>query len=211
MTMYMTPAGFTFCGGRCLSDTAGKDAGLTESRILCFCTGISFYFSSRMIRLVLLFSPAAAICSGVVGASLAGWAAKTALTAESGETAQRPSRRQPPPSDDFIEIVKHELDSNPETTHGLSLMSLALCVLGGAAFLSHSMQMAPYLRATGHSGFQCNQTDRAGARKAGRRKSSGRFQRNVLLREDPQNARARVVIGYQIAGIAAARLADGNT
>ena len=174
-----------------------------------------------MIRLVLLFSPAAAICSGVVGASLAGWAAKTALTAESGETAQRPSRRQPPPSDDFIEIVKHELDSNPETTHGLSLMSLALCVLGGAAFLSHSMQMAPYLsepqvivripekQPDGSSGG----LDGTGAP---RKVVADDFRETYWWLRDNTPKNARVLAwwdyGYQIAGIAErTTLADGNT
>ena len=98
---------------------------------------------------------AAAIASGIAGSRYAGWAIKTALTVDATTALSvRQSQRAPSrtrttanasDSDDILKIAQRELDDNPEMLQGVSWMSLMVCVLGGLAFVNHSLQMAPYL------------------------------------------------------------------
>jgi dolichyl-diphosphooligosaccharide--protein glycosyltransferase len=222
-------------------DDAGDDAAaLTSSRIfVLLLTGISFYFSSRMIRLVLLFSPAAAISSGIAGARYAGWAIKTALTADATATpaaaAAALRRRHPPPhtranrkssaapSDDIMKIVQQELDNNPEMRQGAALMSLVVCFLGGFAFLNHSLQMAPYLSEP-QVIVRIPEKSPLDGSSGGSVDSAGRPKKIIAddfreaywwLRDNtPKNSRVLAWwdYGYQLAGIAErTTLADGNT
>ena len=212
--------------------TAAAAAALTSARIfVLLLTGISFYFSSRMIRLVLLFSPAAAIASGIAGSRYAGWAIKTALTVDATTALSvRQSQRAPSrtrttanasDSDDILKIAQRELDDNPEMLQGVSWMSLMVCVLGGLAFVNHSLQMAPYLS---EPQVIVRIPEKSSTSSEGSVDSSGQPKKIIAddfreaywwLRDNtPKNARVLAWwdYGYQLAGIAErTTLADGNT
>ena len=77
-TFYMTPIGFLLVFQRIqtkLKSTNLKDMLYVEQSIFLLAfIAISYYFSSRMIRLVLLLSPATSIAAGIVAAETWDWA-----------------------------------------------------------------------------------------------------------------------------------------
>ena len=90
-TLYLTPAGFVLLWNRvtaALKDTAPNVRSCVDGIIFHLCmTAVTYYFSSKMIRLVLLFSPAAAISAGIASTELITWAIPKSMEEDAQTTA----------------------------------------------------------------------------------------------------------------------------
>lgn len=196
----------------------GRASKPLQASFLLLYFGITFYFSSKMVRLILLLAPPGAIAGGVSVSRALSWTygVLTDAPAESNSNTKPDAKKNkkqkaaPQSLDDMLDSFKSELGlDNPGGRRTAALGLAAFLLLQSLSFSNHAITMSNHL-----SEPQIMMQGRAGA--DGQRVIIDDFREAYWYLRDSTPEDSRVMAwwdyGYQINGVGnRTTIADGNT